>query len=146
MKIERPKHPRLIFEGEEEGWVMVREEEHPIIAKALANQLRYLILKELDTSPLRQFELAQRLSKICGKRYPQTLIRHHLRYLQRAGLVDFRRESGSPGRAKVVYKKTDVYIYLRVREEPPSLSRRIPPRTKEEVVGELRKILSGERS
>jgi DNA-binding transcriptional ArsR family regulator len=143
MELKRPKVPKLVFEPVEEGWQILDEKQQMEVAKAIANPLRYSIFRELDAGPIRQFELADRLSESRGKKYPQTLIRHHLKYLQRAGLIGFERGSGVQGRAKIVYKAADVRIHLHPRPKPslPITMRR--PRTKKELEEGLRKILRG---
>jgi predicted transcriptional regulator len=141
MEVKRPKTPKLVFDLAEEGWQVLSESQQVEVAKAIASPVRYNIYKELDAGPIRQFELADRLSKSLGKKYPQTLIRHHLKHLKQAGLIGFDTGSGVQGRAKIVYKAADVRIHLRPRAKP---SIRVPdrvPRTKEELEEGLRKIL-----
>jgi predicted transcriptional regulator len=143
MEVKRPKTPKLVFEPAEEGWQVLDEKQQIEVARAIASPIRHDIFKELDAGPIRQFELADRLSRSRGKKYPQTLIRHHLKHLQRAGLIGFDTGSGVQGRAKIVYKAADVRIHLHPRAKPIIRIVERAPRTRKELEEGLRKILRG---
>lgn len=143
MKIERPKRIKLVFEPAEEGWEILNDARQLEIAKAIAHPVRYAIYRELDKGPMRQFELAERLRRVMGRKLPATLIKHHLNYHVRAGLVGIESLRGTQGRAKMVYKAADIRTHLRMREKPFVPQHRAVVRSPEELKESLRNIFGG---
>lgn len=132
--------PKLVLEPSDE-WRTVEREKAAALARALADPVRRAVLQLLDHGPIRQFELAQAVSQALGKRYGDSLLRYHLRPLERAGLIGFEADPKNP-RAKLVYRKADFRIQVLPREKPVLRIRE--PRTTEEFVAELREALKKE--
>lgn len=141
---ERFKVPQLVFRPDEEGWQVLSEDEGMKVAKALANPIRLAIFKLLDEGPIRQFELANRVGKTFGRKYPQTLLRHHLRELAEARLIDFEKDVGGK-RTKILYRAADVRIHFRPRPKPDILRVEGAPRAPEEFESELERVLKKKR-
>lgn len=141
---EKFKVPQLVFKPHEGGWQVLSEEAGMKITKALANPIRRAIFKLLDEGPIRQFELAKKVGKSFGRKYPQTFLRHHLNELASAGLIAFERDVGEK-RAKIVYRAADVRIHFRERPKPEIFRVEGVPRTPEEFETELEKVLKKKR-
>ncbi|MEM3519898.1 MAG: winged helix-turn-helix domain-containing protein [Candidatus Hadarchaeales archaeon] len=109
-KIEKP----LPFEATE-GWTTVSPEAAGEICAALANPLRRKILELLDEGPLRQKELLNLLGEATGKKGGVKSLLHHLRILERAGLIGHVDTVKGGVRSKLIYRSKDVRIqtYLR---------------------------------
>lgn len=67
------------------------------------------------------------------QRYLDTKIRHHLRVLERAGLIGVARK-GKRGSAKYIHRKVDFFTHERLKSEPTNteLSAELP-KTREEL-------------
>lgn len=140
-KAEKSRAPKLVFEPGE-GWQTVEGGQAAELAKVLADPVRRAVLQLLDHGPMRQFELAQVVSRALGKRYGDSLLRYHLHPLERAGLVGFETDPRNP-RSKLVYRKADVRLQVHPRGKPPLKFRKLP-KTPEEFVRELREALRRE--
>lgn len=141
-KVKKVKVPKLIFEPTESEWQTLQDPRQVDVAKALANPVRRSILDELGPGAIRQFELAKRISKSTGKKYPASLLRHHLQQLERAELVGYEVDLDMSKRVKMVYRTADVRVQLRPRPKPMiELEGRRAPKTREEFSEELKRML-----
>ena len=114
----RAGEPKLVLGPDLGEWQALDESQTALVAKALASEARRTILKMLDDGPTRQFELSRKLSEVLGAKYTDSLLRHHLVLLERAGLVGSEASSDSPRKAKAIYRAADVRVQLRPRVKP----------------------------
>lgn len=121
MRVEKTKTPKFVLEPVSE-WQTLPTAEQLEVMKALANPDRHQIFRELERGPMRLSELARRMGRRLGKGYPPTLLRHHLEYLQRAGLISYEADPGSK-RVKFIHRVADVQVQVRSRPRAPALER-----------------------
>jgi DNA-binding transcriptional ArsR family regulator len=104
------------------------------IIRAVSNEDRQLIIKLLRESKsgyVQQYKLQQEIRKQTRKRYPDTVLLHHLKKLYDAGLVGFIKDREPRARVTVIFLAADYRIkmdsengssvHLRCRE-PPKIS------------------------
>ncbi len=114
--------------------------------RALSHPKRRAIYEALSSGPVRQYKLAKELfpqPKQSGfesrhLKYSDSLLRHHLKPLERAGLVD----SIIEGNEKYVRRVFDVRVQARGRPEEKPIVRGEPARTREEAAERLKGIFA----
>jgi len=95
-----------------EGWQAVPQPDE--VVRALLSKDRRMILYLLDQlGPIQQHKLQLLLRKINGKKYPDTVLLYHLKKLERAGLVGFKKDRELSTRIKIIYRAADFDIRLR---------------------------------
>jgi len=135
-EIRKTETPKLILLPAEEEWKTVDEKRQAGVTKALANPIRCKIYNELGLGPVRQSELAKRISKVAGKKISNALLRHHLHLLARAELVEMEM-SPEKSKVKLVYRAKDARVQLRTCPRGSGVGRE--PLTHEEFVTELKR-------
>ncbi|RLA76680.1 MAG: hypothetical protein DRG33_07650 [Deltaproteobacteria bacterium] len=142
VKIQKSKRATHLFSPAQEGWQTLDRKLQFEVARAMANPVRRWIYEELDSGPIRQSELAKRASTALGRKIPAILVSHHLKLLERAGLVGTRSEGN---RVKTVYRACDIRIQVMPRDDrvaPVSITARTP----EKFVSDLKRALRGSSS
>jgi DNA-binding transcriptional ArsR family regulator len=117
-------------------WVPVPNEKEVI--RAVLNEDRQLIIQLLrKTGYVQQYKLQQLIRKQTGKKYPDTVLLHHLKKLFKAGLVGYIKDREPRARVTMIFLAADYRIkmdsengssvLLRYRNPPeiPYLERRI---------------------
>jgi hypothetical protein len=104
-------------------WEVLGGERGLSVMKALSDPFRYLVYTEIDR-PVRQGALLEKLKARTKKPLTHALLGHHLRILERSGLIGVNR---SP-RNTVVYRVMDVRLCGRptgYRAEPGAPPRKV---------------------
>ena len=140
-EIKRTEVPKLVFKPTVNEWQTLERQQQSSITKALANPIRSTVYEALEGGPMRQAVLARHISKSLGKKISNALLRHHLRQLLDAELIEFEVNSRISKRLKMVYRAADVRVQLRPRERQAGLTEREAPRTQEEFAEELKRAL-----
>jgi len=83
------------------------------VVQALSSPVRAVILKLLENGPIRQYELAKIMREITGKRYDDTVLRYHLRQLERVGIIDSQTDRHYAARVKKIYLAADIQVIRR---------------------------------
>jgi DNA-binding transcriptional ArsR family regulator len=117
-------------------WVPAPDEKEVICA--VLNEDRQLIIQLLrETGYIQQYKLQQLIRKQTGKKYPDTVLLHHLKKLFKAGLVGYIKDREPRARMTMIFLAADYKIkmdsengssvLLRYRNPPeiPYLERRI---------------------
>ncbi len=120
-------------------WKVLERERAEAVLRALAHPTRRAIYELLGAGPIRQHKLARRLE--AGRRYGDSLLRHHLGPLREAGLIDFLVE----GDAKYVRRRLDIRIQALSRPEERPISRERAPETEEEARARVREVFARRR-
>lgn len=113
VETERAGSPRLVLEEGE--WRVPPEAQTNAILEALSNQVRREIFRQLER-PMRKYEIARFVHERFGRKYSRSLIEHHLKLLEQAGLIAY---GGTP-EARLVHRVADVRIQLRPKQGPPT--------------------------
>jgi DNA-binding transcriptional ArsR family regulator len=108
-RIEKLSKPIRALPGEE-GWRTI--EKPGEIFRALGNPFRKTIFDLLDEGPLRQAELQTAVEKETGLRLDPAKLLHHLKWLEKAGLVARKEIREGRVRMKLVVRKVDVRVQL----------------------------------
>ena len=124
-------------------WETLETEKAGAVLRALSHPKRRAIYDALSSGPVRQYKLAKELfpqPKQSGfeprhLKYSESLLRHHLKPLEQAGLID----SIIEGNEKYVRRVLDVRVQARRRPEEKPLVRE-PARTREEAAERLKGI------
>ena len=119
-------------------WKILERERAEAVLRALAHPTRRTIYELLGGGPVRQHKLAGQLE--AGRRYGDSLLRHHLGPLRKAGLIDFLVE----GDAKYVRRKLDIRIQARSRPEERPIHRG-RAETEEEARARVREVFARRR-
>lgn len=108
-RIEKTGKPVLALKRDD-GWKEVSEPY--AIFRALQHPLRRQMYELLDDGPLFQSELVRSLERSTGKRMDVSRVLHHLRILERAGLV-YRKDVKEGGVRKVlVSRRADIRVQI----------------------------------
>jgi len=137
--IQKSKRTTHLFTPAQMGWQTLDQKLQFEVAKAMANPVRRWIYEELDSGPIRQSELAKRASTALGRKVPAILVSHHLKLLERAGLVGTRSERN---RVKTVYLARDIRIQVKPRDDGTATVSTVA-RTPEKFVSDLKRVLRG---
>jgi len=117
-EIKKVKVAKPLFESAEAGWRTLEAHEQANVTRALANPTRCAILRLLDFGPVRKAELAKQIHTGLGKRYSRSLVQHHLKQLERAGLIGYVSDPDLSEKAKLVYSSARVRIQLKPEPLP----------------------------
>jgi len=82
------------------------------IYHVMDDPLRLIIYEALDEGPVRQIDLARRVSRTTGKNYDVSAISHHVSLLEKAGLVASQDFSGRQTKVKMIYRIKDVRLQI----------------------------------
>jgi hypothetical protein len=85
------------------------------IIRAVSSDDRQLIIKmlrEAETGYIQQYRLQQLIRKQTGKRYPDTVLLHHLKKLFEAGLVGFIKDREPRARVTMIFLAADYRIKM----------------------------------
>lgn len=119
--------------GEGAGWQTIDSPEiSAAIYRALYDPLRAIIYELLDEGPIRQIDLARRVNRATGKRYDVSSILHHLKLLEKAGLVASAEFPGKQTKVKMIYRAKDVKLQV---YERPKMD--LTPASQENTEGQL---------
>lgn len=132
-----------------EEWETLDSEREKAVLRALSHPKRKAIYDALASGPVRQYKLAQELFPQQKKseleprhlRYSESLLRHHLKPLEQAGLID----SIVEGYEKYVRRVLDIRVQAKRRPEEKPIARE-PARTREEAEVRLKEIFVRRRS
>ena len=119
-----------------DDWETLETERAEAVLRALSHPKRRAIYDALSSSPMRQYKLAKELFPQPNQRgfeprhlkYSESLLRHHIKPLEQAGLVD----SIIEGNEKYLRRILDVRVQARRRPEEKPIVRE-PARTREEA-------------
>lgn len=142
MTIKKTAAPKLVFEPTDTDWQPARPDHQAAVIKALSHDIRREIYEQLKDGPIRQSVLSQTISKNLKKKISNTHLRYHLQLLRDAELIDFEESQEGRAKLKMVYRRADLQIRLRAREELGVLPVGAP-RTPEKFVAGLKYALKG---
>ncbi len=100
------------------GWTTVDSTDKAnAVYRAMDNPVRRKILELLDDGPIRQIDLMNVLNRTIGRRYDAAAVIHHIKILERAGLVDHRDLPEKRTKVKMILRTKDVrlQVYKRPR-------------------------------
>jgi DNA-binding transcriptional ArsR family regulator len=91
----------------------------PEIFHALDHPLRRRIYDILDAGPLALSELVRSLEKSLGTRIDTSRVLHHIRILERTGLIATREIPKGNARRRMILRRLDLRVQVYERPEPP---------------------------
>jgi DNA-binding transcriptional ArsR family regulator len=100
------------------------------IIRAVSNEDRQLIIKILRENGgyIQQYKLQQYIRGQTGKRYPDTVLLHHLKKLYKAGLVGFMKDREPRARVTYIFLAADYRVKMDSENgSSVHLRRRDPP-------------------
>lgn len=103
-------------ESELSEWETLPDTQALDVIRAYGHSIRRIILTLLDIRPMRKTEIARYIHRFLGKKYSRSLIQHHLKLLDRAGLIGYMDDPEVPSKTKLVYLKAKTRI--QVKQEP----------------------------
>jgi len=116
--IKKLKVAKPAFEIATGEWKTVRDVQQVEVARALSNPVRRAILRLLGLGPMRKAELARQIHRGLGKKYSRSLVQHHLKQLERAGLVGYVVDPKISNKTKFVYRSAEVRVQLKPEPAP----------------------------
>lgn len=128
-EIKKIKVARPIYEPVASEWATLEEAQQISVARALANPVRRVILRLLSLGPMRKAELARQIHEGLGKKYSRSLVQHHLKLLEQAGLIGYVADPQVSDKAKLVYRSARVRVQLKPEPAPEGA-----PRIPEELI------------
>lgn len=102
-------------------WQMLPEAGTLEVIKAYGHPVRRIILALLETKPMRKSDIARYIHRFLGKKYSRSLIQHHLRLLERAGLIGYMDDPEPMSKAKLVYLAAKIRIQIKPEPKPKSI-------------------------
>jgi len=88
------------------------------IIRAYGHRVRRIILTLLEVRPMRKSEIARYIHRFLGKKYSRSLIQHHLKLLEQAGLVGYMDDPEMPSKTKLAYLAAKVRIQIKQEPKP----------------------------
>jgi len=121
-KIKRAKSSELFIKPSAGEWQNVSEKQAIKLANAYNHELRRTILKLLNRyGPMRKYRFTKLVNRELDADYRDPTIQHHLRILEKAGLIDTMPGEGK--RAKIVYRAGKIQIRWCELEKPKEIPR-----------------------
>jgi len=88
------------------------------VIRAYGHPVRRIILTLLDIRPMRKPEIARYIHRFLGKKYSRSLIQHHLKLLERAGLIGYMEDPEVPSKTRLVYLQARTRIQVKPEPKP----------------------------
>ncbi|MEM3421358.1 MAG: winged helix-turn-helix domain-containing protein [Candidatus Hadarchaeum sp.] len=102
-------------------WQTLPEADTLGVIKAYSHPIRRIILALLETKPMRKSDIARYIHRFFGKKYARSLIQHHLKLLERAGLVGYMDNPEPESKAKLAYLAAKIRIQIKPEPKPKSI-------------------------
>ncbi len=121
-KIARARAAKPFIKPSVGEWRNISEGRAVELARAYSNEIRRMILALLDRyGPMRKYMVTRLLNRelrMRGEeaRYQDVTVHHHLKILEKAGLVGSMPGEGK--RSKIIYRAGDIQIRWRARRRP----------------------------
>lgn|GEM_PF-1912366 len=100
------------------AWKTLTDAEALNVIRAYGHPVRRIILTLLDVRPMRKSEIARYIHRFLGKKYSRSLIQHHIKLLERAGLVGYMDDPEVPSKTKLAYLAARIRIQLKQEPKP----------------------------
>ena len=100
------------------AWKTLTDAEALNVIRAYGHPVRRIILTLLDERPMRKSEIARYIHRFLGKKYSRSLIQHHIKLLERAGLVGYMDDPEVPSKTKLAYLAARIRIQLKQEPKP----------------------------
>ncbi|MBC7219221.1 MAG: ArsR family transcriptional regulator, partial [Hadesarchaea archaeon] len=101
-------------------WRTLSESEALDVIRACGHPVRRIILALLETKPMRKSDIAKYIHRFLGKKHSRSLIQHHLKLLERAGLVGYMEDPVSTSKTKLAYLAARTRIQIKPEPKPES--------------------------
>ncbi|MEM2889927.1 MAG: transcriptional regulator [Candidatus Hadarchaeum sp.] len=102
----------------DDEWQTLPETSILEVVRAYDHPIRRIILALLETKPMRKSDIARYIHRFLGKKYSRSLIQHHLKILERAGLVGYINDPEAGSKAKIAYLAAKVRIQIKPELKP----------------------------
>ena len=117
-KITKRKKAAPVLESELDEWKTLPDPQALEVMRAHSHPVRRIILTLLDIRPMRKSEVARYIHRFLGKKYSRSLVQHHLKQIERAGLVGYMDDPEVPSKTKLVYLAARIRVQVKREPKP----------------------------